>query len=423
MTKSAALLLACAGLLAWPSSARGQEAGAVLTWDDCVALALRKNPDLASSRRGVEAGEASYKGSFNGIMPQLSLSDGYNETGGTRGGGKSWQAQAAAGIDIFNFSNIAAIRSSKAALGQARAGLRLSAAQVRLALRQAFLQLLFSQENIETSRKIKELRERSSRLVTLRYNSGRESKGNMMRAQAQALQAGTDYELSSLDLRAAQKALDRQLGLDDFRAFTATGALAAGELPQEPAADSPLLSRRPDIAVQEAAVKAARAALDQSRSPLWPSFSASYARTRSGPTNFDSSQSGWSLGGILSYPIFGGGPTATYYGISAAQRNIEKAREDLRAVRAQALVDLDDSWTNLASAAAQVKVATALLVAARQRNTEADIRYDSGLLSYDNWEIISSDRISQERQTLAAQLSAASAQAEWERAAGLGLGE
>ena len=65
----------------------------------------------------------------------------------------------------------------------------------------------------------------------------------------------------------------------------------------------------------------------------------------------------------------------------------------------------------------------ALLAAARQRSAEADVRYQSGLLTYDNWEIIVSDRISTERQAISAKLAAVNAEAAWERSLGKGLGE
>jgi hypothetical protein len=68
-------------------------------------------------------------------------------------------------------------------------------------------------------------------------------------------------------------------------------------------------------------------------------------------------------------------------------------------------------------------VQQALLAAARQRSAEADVRYQSGLLTYDNWEIIVSDRISTERQAISAKLAAVNAEAAWERSLGKGLGE
>jgi outer membrane protein TolC len=231
------------------------------------------------------------------------------------------------------------------------------------------------------------------------------------------------FRLALLDVRAAQKTLDRQLGLDDFRPLAATGTLTAQAPPESPKVDETLLSMRPDVAVQEAVVKGFAASLSQARSTLWPNLSFNYSRSRTGPSEFPSAQYGWSFSGLLSYPLFSGGPTAAYYGVTAAKANLEKARQDLRATRDSAITDLETSWTDFARASAQARVQADLLAAARQRNVEADVRYDSGLMSYDNWEIISTDRINQERQTLSSRLNSVLAEAAWEQALGKQLGE
>jgi outer membrane protein TolC len=86
------------------------------------------------------------------------------------------------------------------------------------------------------------------------------------------------------------------------------------------------------------------------------------------------------------------------------------------------MADLETVWSAYATATEQARVQAALLAAARQRNAEADVRYNSGLLTYDNWEIIVTDRVNQERQAIQAQLTAATAQAVWENALGKNIG-
>src|SRR4051812_20516977 len=102
-----ALLLIAPALT--PASAAAQETAApkLLTWEDCVALALRRNPDLASSGYAVEAQRANYRGSYNGLMPNLSLSNGY--TNSSASPSNKWSAQATATMDLLNASNVAGI--------------------------------------------------------------------------------------------------------------------------------------------------------------------------------------------------------------------------------------------------------------------------------------------------------------------------
>ncbi len=393
----------------------------ILTWEECVAEAARANPSLASARLSLDSSRASYHGSWNGLMPQLNLSNSVNESNSARN--PSWSAGVSASISLFDMGRVASIRSASATLSAAEAALRRSSADLRSSLRQAFSSLMFSQAYVDVARSILEIRRHDCELVTLRYDSGRESKGNRMRAQAQALQAEVALASAERDLRSSRREMARQLGREGFEEFTASGTFAAAAPPAHPDDFRPLLALRPDVALSEASVRSARASRSQASSNLWPSLSANYSRSRSDSVEFPSARTGWSAGATLSYPLFGGGPTATYFSTLSSRRGYEKAVSDLSAARQQALSDLESSWSNFADAADGVRVQDALLAAARQRNDEADIRYASGLLSFDNWEVIVSDRVTTERQSLSARRAAMDAETAWDRALGRALGE
>lgn len=407
-----------------PEPAPAPEAPArVLTWDDCVALALRNNPDLLSALSASEAARYSYKGSFNGLLPGVTLSNSYSD-GSSKAAGERWSAQVEASAKLFDAASIAGVKSASAAYGQAGAGAKLASADTRFSLRQAFAQALFAERSIEVDRNIVSMRADGAKLVTLRYDSGRESKGNMLRANAQLAQAQADLRQAQRQLRADQRSLDRQLGLDDFQDVVVTGTLAAAPAPPTPGDEQAYLAQRPDVAVQEAAVESAQASVQSARSSFYPTLSGDYVRGRGpGPTEFPNTGYSWLAGLTLSYPLFGGGPTSTYYAVRSAKQSLERARQELRSVRDAAVADLESAWASYAGAVDQVAVQHALLAAARQRNAEADVRYASGLLTYDNWEIIATDRINTERQAVNADFNAVVSQASWEKALGRPLGQ
>ena len=401
-----------------------------LTWSDCVFLSSQKNPDLMSSKHALETNKAAYYGSYNGFLPQINLSHSYSDSDSVAGvsssvvtsGSANWQTKASASMNILNLSQIASFKSSQASLYQSEASLKETSSLLRFNLRKAFNQLLFVQKNIEVSSQIVKMRQDETQLVTLRYESGKESKGNMLTAKAQFLQANAELSQSIRDLRTAQRVLCQQLGLDDFVAINiSSSALDTQEPPALPKDEKLLLKNRPDVSLQEAVVKSAEASLSQSKSSLWPSLSANYSKSSSGVNEFSDFQSNW--GAVLNYPLLAGGPTSTYFAISAAKSNLEKATQDLRSINYQAIVDIETAWSNFAGAVEQSKVQLALLEAARQRNDEANVRYDSGLMTYDSWEIIASDRISQERQAIQAQLNALIAESTWQKALGKQLEE
>ena len=372
-------------------------------------------------RLAVEAQNADYKGSWNGVMPSATLSNSYTDSNAS--GLNKWNSAVSASLPLLDAGRLSSIKSASALLGQSRATLRQTSSSVRFNLFQAFASVLSAELNVEVSRNIRDMRDRGAKLVALRYDSGRESKGNMLRANAQLTQADADLRQAFRAERTGLMTLDRELGLDDFGATVATGTLTAQPAPPAPANDVALLSQRPDVALQEAVVRSAQAALSAARSPVYPSLSANYTRGRFGAGEFPSSGYTWVGGLTLSLPIFGGGPTATYYAVQAANRGLDKAQQDLRTVRDAAVVDLEQSWATYAGDVDQVMVQHALLDSARQRNAEADVQYNSGLLTYDNWEIIATDRINNERQVVTAEFNAAVAEAAWDRSLGKELGD
>jgi outer membrane protein TolC len=125
----------------------------------------------------------------------------------------------------------------------------------------------------------------------------------------------------------------------------------------------------------------------------------------------------------VSLPIFGGGPTASYYDIKSSARDLERADQERRATRSEVRSDLENAWSGRASADEQVEVQNAFLEAARQRNGEADVRYSNGLMSYENWEVIVTERVNYERGLIRAQRDAVVAAAQWERSLGIGIGK
>jgi len=392
-----------------------------LTWEDSVAQAARANPTFASSRLSVDASRALYYSSFNGFLPSLSLSNSVSESNTARK--PAWSASAAASVTLFSAAEAAQVRGASAALNAAEASLRAASAGLRSTLRQSYSALLFAQTSLETARAITAIRRHNSELVTLRYDAGRESKGNRMRSDAQTLQANYAIIAAERDVRTAQRDLSRQLGREGFEAFVATGAFASAAPPARPADFRALLPLRTDVVIAEASLRSSKASLDSATSVLWPTLAASYSRTRSGPTEFPSARKGWSAGATLSYNLFGGGPTAAYLNTKASRLGYERTQSDLAAVRQSALSDLELAWSNHADASDQVVVADALLAASRQRNDEADIRYGSGLMTFEIWEGIVSDRVTAERQALAARRTAMDAETAWNRALGRALGE
>ena len=398
-----------------------------LTWDDCVKLAVSHNPSLASAEYAEKAGQFTYYSSYNGLLPTVTLTNTYSHNNNVNGVAVGAQGlyigQASASMNVFNMSSVASIRSAKASYSQAQANQRLASATLRANLRDAFANVYFNQVSLDMTRRIAEIQRKNSEEVALRYASGNEYKGNMMNSKAQALVADADVAQAVRSLRASVKQLDQYLGLDEFSIMTVTGTVVAQTPPDLPARLQDFLENRPDVAVQEAVVQSARASLASSQAPLYPNLSINYSRFREGGTEFPNNEYFWSAGATLSYPIFGGGPASAYFNVKSAKNSLLNQESALRAAREAAVANLESAWANYANAVDQAVGEQAVLESYRQRNAEGGVRYASGLVTFDNWQIIVTSWVSAEQTAINDWQSAVTAQAAWEQALGKALGE
>jgi outer membrane protein TolC len=397
-----------------------------LNWDDCVSLAAQRNPSLTAAGYALKAGKYSYYGSYDGLLPSLTLTNSYsrnNTVNGVAIGSQGlYTAAATANWSLFNLSSIASVRSSKANYDQAMANQRLASATLRYNLRSAFASVYFAKVSLDMTRRIEVIQKQNAEEVELRYQSGNEYKGNMMNADAQYLVAKINTIQAIRSLRSAVKTLDQYLGFDEFSNVAVTGTLVAQNPPNFPASMGDFLESVPAVAVQEAAVASAKASLLSSESTLYPNFSVNYSRLREGGTEFPSQEYIWTAGAALSYPVFGSGPLNVFNVISAKE-TLHNQEQTLRATRMAALANLENAWANYANAVDQAVGEQAILESYRQRNDEGAVRYAAGLLTFDNWQVIVTQWVGAEQTSITDWQQAVTAQAAWEQALGKALGE
>jgi outer membrane protein len=402
----------------------------VLTWEDCIRQAAQNNPDLLSALQAMESSRASYKGSFNGILPHLSVSNSYSDSSFTSANtanitgtseSKVWTAEGTASLDLIDFGQWASIQSASAFLHQSQANVYVAATNVLLALYKSFANVLFAQEEIQVNTAIRDTWKVNAQMINLRYESGSESKGNNMNTEAQYLQAEINLDQASRDLHVAQQQLNQSIGVDHFTAWVVTGTWSAPPVPMPRPDFNALLDKHPQILAQQAVVEQARAGINLAHSTLWPTLSLSYNKGTQGGSELPTNPF-WTFTGVLNYPLFGSGLTSTYYASAAAQRTYDKSRQDLRSLRNQLSSNLESSWSAYALAQDEVRVQHAFLDAAKQRKDESDVRYQSGLMTFEEWILVVQDYVNFQTSFLRAEQNLILTEAQWRFATGEQLG-
>jgi outer membrane protein TolC len=253
-------------------------------------------------------------------------------------------------------------------------------------------------------------------MVQLKYESGREDKGSLMRIDADRTQARYNLEQ---DRRAQQNyslALGQAIGRDDLTPLTVTGTMAYGA--PAPSIDlRQLIDQTPEHLIARSTVEKAVAGITSAQSSLYPSLSLSAGTSRSGPQwNADSSR--WNIGFNLSYPFFTGGKNI--YDIKIARSAKAASDQSLRQTDQALATKLNSVYTSFIDAVANVGVREKYLAASETQSRITTQKYVNGLASYLDWYTFENDFINSQRSLLNARHDAVLSEAQFQNALGAG---
>ncbi len=420
------MLLATSLSLAARVSATADATAVTLTWETCVAEALRANPSLRQARADLAAARDRRNAAFGGFLPRagasLTASDGATEKRlWYRDLNASWSARLTASQSLFSgFATLADVTRAAAAARLAAARAVQAEADVRQRLRRAFVDVLFGQANVEVQTAIARRSLGNADLVRLRYEGGREDKGSAMRAEAVARRAGFEEARARRALTLARRRLAQLLGRDAVGNLAVSGTWAVDAPPAAPDLDT-LARVVPAVVEAESSVDEAHASVWSAVAPFWPDLDANASAGRDGPGWFPDRTRNWSAGVSASWNLFNGGRDA--FGLAAAREARESAEAGLAGARREARTSLEAAWVGWQDADEELAVNRQFLEATRARAEIGRAQYANGRLGFQEWTQIEDEVVSAERNEVAARRDALNAEAGWREALGRGFAE
>ncbi len=403
----------------------------VMTWEQCIAEAAEKNPDILAATAAVKSAEALYSGSYSNFFPQLSASASYTDSssGGNvtttgPGGvilGTSSQGQYAAGLsatqNVFNgFQDTGKIKQGKANLEVARAALKIVKATLSAALKTQFAELLYEEANIDLNLSILKRQQNNLRLVTLRFEGGRENKGNQLFQAAQVSQAQYQYEHALRQLRAASKTLAASLGRPEMAQLKIKGEMTSKN-PGDDLDFKAIALKSPTHLQAYYQQVAADAAVQVADSAWYPQVNLTGFVGKTG-RNFPPDSNRWSVGAAISFPFFPG--TSTIFNTESARSLRVKADYTMTSTSNNIVSGLENAYADLRDAIGLWNVAADFKKASQARSVIAAEKYNTGLMAFEDWSVIETDRVNREQTFLTNQRNAMQAEATWENAQGIG---
>jgi len=388
-----------------------------LSWQDCVNEAFRNHPDLISAKETIAQAKEDKNIAKSGLFPQVT-----SETVAKRSKAASQSEVSSYSYNLTGkqllfdgFKTSADINSALATISAQEYNYAVVSSDVRLNLRNAFVELLKTQELISLSEEIAKRRTDNLELVKLRYQAGREHKGALLTAEADLAQAEFEVAQAKRNLSLSQRKLAKELGRDESSDITVKGAFVSTE-GSSVRPDFVMLSETTPFLKELIAKKdAARFNLNSTKSDYLPQI---YLNSTFGQSNsqWPPEDNQWSAGFSVSLPIFEGGSRKAK--VSKAKSQLLQAQADERSGKDSVILTLEDTWKSFEDSRDLVIVKQKFLEAAKERAKIANAQYSTGLISFDDWVIIEDNLVSAQKSFLDAEANLLIAEANWVQAKG-----
>ena len=386
-----------------------------VSWEQCASEAVKAHPDLYSALAVMQQAEADKRITQGALLPQLSLGVNSSESGTIKTGISSSSALSYSlsaqqllydGCKTFN-----QMASNAEAIKAAQHNYNAVSANVRFALRSAFTQLLKAQELVGLAGEIATRRQNNVRLISLRYQGGREHIGSLRQAEADLAQSQFEVSQAKRGLVLAETTLASALGRDTHQPLRVQGAFKVSDLTERKPDLAQLAKNNPLFQQLDTKSKAARFDLDASRSAFSPQLYLTSSIGRGSYDRLPTDAVDWSAGVTVSVPIYQGGSGRARVAKASAVLSQQNAQE--KSGFLQLFNALEQSWKSFQDARQAVLVQNKQLLAANERSKIANAQYSNGLVTFNDWVIIENNLVNAKKNYLNAEADMLLAEAQW----------
>jgi outer membrane protein TolC len=394
-------------------------------------MVARQNPDIHAANEQLSSSENLAKAAYSGFLPQVSAnanvtkgnSYAFPQLGGVPLNVPAGDNTVSSGSLLVNqnlfagFKDASLVEQGAANKDLSRAALDSTKVQTSFDLKTSFANLFYAQKYVELTDKIIRRRTENAQIVELHFESGMENKGSVMLSNAFVGQARYDKTVARDSTDVSRQQLARVMGMDDLKEFEITGGIPLSEPGAEP--DFKGIARSTPSYRQSAAQEQVNeAGVGLARSNFFPAMDLTGSVAAQGNNSFpDTSKRSVMLN--LSVPVFSGG--SDYYNYKSASALHAASSYQKQSVDQQLLSKLKQTYRLYVESIEKLNVDKAFLEAAEVRAEIGRSKYNNGLLSFEDWDIIENDLIAKQKLYLLSERDRVLAEAEWELAAGKGV--
>lgn len=398
----------------------GAVAAEKLSWSDCVARAAINNFGIRGAREQLSSATSREKGSKSGFMPKVTAEAGATRSDGgsaVSGDNSSTSASVTVSQNLFaGFGDAALMKKSEADRMATDSNLKQAKVQVSYNLKSSFASLLYAQKYSALADKIIKRREENARLVELHYDSGIENKGSVMLARAFVGQAKYEKVVARGSIGTNRAQLASSMGMNPSSDIEIVSTIPLTEPGAEPNY-AELAKATPEFRKSDEERMASAAGVEVARSKFFPSVDLAGTLSSSGSGGVPSgSRRALSLN--VSLPVFAGG--ADYYEYKSSVADLAASSYQSSDTFAQLIPRLKEAYQNFVQAVFKFRVDRDFLEAAEVRAEIAKNKYNNGLISFEDWDVIENDLISKQKALIQSERDRIVAEANWNLVRGVG---
>ncbi|MES3000240.1 MAG: efflux transporter outer membrane subunit [Pseudomonadota bacterium] len=354
--------------------------------DALVERAGSGNTTIQKAAARLAQARAFLRGTQADRMPQIGIGGGAGRQAGantangatpatltTAGASLSWELDLFGRLARANDAAALDAQSREALLQSTRLLVQAEVAQTYLSLRAMDVERALVRETVSAY-------QGTLRVTQRRQQAGDIAELDVVRVESEL--AATESEALALDRRRAE--LEHALAVlvgDAASSF----AMPVGEwntaLPRIPAGiPATVLARRPDVSAAQSGLLAAQARVGVARAAWFPNLSLTAAGGYASPELgdlFKWSARAWSVGALLSLPIFDGGRREA--GVNSAQAQLEGAAASYRGQVLTAFREVEDQLSSLRLLQEQAQAQARAVTSASRATVLSESRYRNGM--------------------------------------------
>ncbi len=360
---------------------------AIYNLEQCIAIALEKQPSLKASAGAVKVNESRVGQAKSNYYPQINLSTSYQRIGPNSQSGSirsnssdpydQYLTDVNIGMTLFDFGKTSTqVKIQDLNVNASKADYEDAAAQVTLNVKNAYYNLLQNQRNrdvaIDTMKQFQQHLEQANAF----FRSGTKPKFDVTKAEVDLGNSRLNVLKAENAVRVARITLKDVMGIPEKADFAVMDNLAyqKSDLQLNDVLKT-AYSNRPDLRSVIAKRESTEKSIDLAKKGYYPVLSGSAGYGYSG-TDFPLGN-GWNAGATLNFPLFTG--LLTKYQVDEAKANLEILKSNEDSIRQAIFLDIQQAYLYVQDTAEQISMAEMTVLQAKENYDLASGRYRTGV--------------------------------------------